>query len=110
MSGNDTSALLDTPISVAVNDHSNHQNDKTHQQLSGILEHVSGEHRSMSPLGGDSMLGSFPAAVATQAHCSKMVKDFCSSKISQGAALSQIHTTFVNALPKDLPAVEDGFA
>ena len=110
MSGNDTSALLDTPISVAANDHGNHQNDETDQQPSGILEHVSGERRSMSPLGGDSMLGTFPAAVATQAHCSKMVEDFRSSKISKGAALSRIHTTLVNALPEDLPAVEDGFA
>ena len=43
MSDNITSALLDTPISVAANDHGNHQNDETDQQPSGILEHVSGE-------------------------------------------------------------------
>jgi len=65
----------------------------------------------MSPVQGvNSTLRSFPAAVATQAVCSKMVDDFWSSKISKGTTLSQIHTTLVNALPEDLSTVEDSFA
>ena len=112
MSGNDLSAPVDTPISATGNDRSNHQNDETHQQPSGIPEYGSGERRSMSPVeqGGDSMLGSFPAVVATQALCSKIVENFHSSKISKGAALSWIHTTLIDALPEDLSAVEDNFA
>ena len=61
MSGNDISASFDTPISATANDPSNHQNNKIHQQVSGIPKHGSGKHCSMSPVlqGGDSMLGSF---------------------------------------------------
>ncbi|EDR13644.1 uncharacterized protein LACBIDRAFT_322740 [Laccaria bicolor S238N-H82] len=113
MSGNDIPASLDTPISTAGNERNDHQDDETQQQPSGMPEHGSGEHRSMSPAqpeGGNSTLGSFPAAVATQALCSKMVEDFRSSKISKGVALSRIHTALVDALPEDLSAVEDSFA
>jgi len=118
MSGNDNSASsFGPPISATVNDSNNHQNDETHQQRqSGIPEHGSGKCQSMSPVHIDceqdsnSMLGTFPAAVVTQAACSKMVDEFHCSKISKGAALSWIHTTLVNALPEDLSTVEDSFA
>jgi len=112
MSGNDISASsVDTPISATGNNSNNHQNDETHQQRQSVIpERGSGERRSMSPVQGvNSMLGSFPAAVATQAVCSKMVDDFRSSKISKGTTLSRIHTTLVDALPEDLSAVEDSF-